>query len=162
MFKKTIMKAKKMFLRFGLLIAGLGILIQLVPYGRNHTNPPVIQEPNWDSPQTRELAKLACFDCHSNETTWPWYANIAPVSWIVQHDVDEGRRKLNFSEWSGGRREAERAHEIIETIQEGEMPPPIYLLTHPQAYLTPEEKQLLIQGLQETSQLSVANNGAQP
>ena len=73
-------------------------LIQLVPYGRSHKNPPVVQEPNWDA-QTRAIAKKACFDCHSNEVVWPWYSNIAPVSWLVQRDVDEGRRHLNFSEW---------------------------------------------------------------
>ena len=67
------------------------LLMQFVPYGRNHSNPPVISEPHWDSPQTRELAVDACFDCHSNETNWPWYSNIAPVSWMVQRHTDEGR-----------------------------------------------------------------------
>ena len=62
-----------------LAVVALALLIQLVPYGRAHTNPPVVAEPNWDSPQTRELAVRACFDCHSNETTWPWYSNIAPI-----------------------------------------------------------------------------------
>jgi hypothetical protein len=75
-------------------------LIQLVPYGRDHTNPPVVAEPAWDSPQTRALAVRACFDCHSNETVWPWYSNVAPASWLVQRDVDDGRRRLNWSEWS--------------------------------------------------------------
>ncbi len=83
--------------------AGFGLL-QLVPYGRNHTNPPVAAEPAWASAQTRALAVRACFDCHSNETTWPWYSNVAPVSWLIQRDVDEGRRRLNFSEWNTTRR----------------------------------------------------------
>ncbi len=91
----------------GVLVVGL-IAIQLVPYGRNHTNPPVQSEPNWDSPETRALAERACFECHSNETAWPWYSNIAPVSWLVQHDVDEGREKLNFSEWSTAVKKAKR------------------------------------------------------
>ena len=67
----------------GVIILGvlcLGLVIQLLPYGRDHTNPPVVAEPLWDSPQTRALAKRACFDCHSNETIWPWYTNVAPVS----------------------------------------------------------------------------------
>jgi len=64
-------------------LVGLLVVIQFVPYGRAHTNPPVAQEPIWDSPQTRELARRACFDCHSNETMWPWYSNIAPISWIA-------------------------------------------------------------------------------
>ncbi|MFQ5399993.1 MAG: heme-binding domain-containing protein [Anaerolineae bacterium] len=126
------------------------LLIQLVPYGRHHTNPPVIQEPNWDSPQTRELAQRACFDCHSNETTWPWYTNVAPFSWLAQRDVEVGRQKLNFSEWQGGRKEGERAGEIEETVLEGEMPPIFYLPANPEAILTRAEKQQLIQGLQAT------------
>ena len=54
------------------------LLIQAVPYGRNHNNPPVNREPGWDSPNTRAITKRACFDCHSNETIWPWYTWIAP------------------------------------------------------------------------------------
>ncbi len=130
---------------------GLFVLIQFVPYGRNHTNPPVVQEPVWDSPRTRELAKRACFDCHSNETVWPWYSNIAPISWLIQRDVEEGRRKLNFSEWH---RPQEGAEEVAETVREGEMPPPIYLITHPQARLSPAEKEELIRGLEATMRLS--------
>jgi hypothetical protein len=63
-----------------LILVGGFLLIQLVPYGRAHANPPVVKEPAWDSPTTRALAKRACFDCHSNETVWPWYTNVAPVS----------------------------------------------------------------------------------
>jgi hypothetical protein len=118
-------------------------LIQLVPYGRSHKNPPVVQEPNWDA-QTRAIAKKACFDCHSNEVVWPWYSNIAPVSWLVQRDVDEGRRKLNFSDWGRGGTET---GELAEVIQGGEMPPFQYTLIHTSAKLTAAEKQALIQGL---------------
>jgi hypothetical protein len=75
-------------------------LAQAVPYGRNHENPPVQAEPIWDSPRTRQLAKRACFDCHSNETTWPWYTNFAPFSWLAYNDVTGGRSALNFSEWN--------------------------------------------------------------
>ena len=76
----------------GLVLAGL-LLIQLVPVQR--TNPPVVREPNWDSVQTRDLMARACLDCHSNETNWPWYAYVAPVSWLVAHDVQEGRATVN-------------------------------------------------------------------
>ena len=79
-------------------VAGLLLLIQLVPYGRNHTNPPIVKEPDWDQPRTRELAVRACFDCHSNETHWPWYSHVAPVSWLLQWDIDEGRGVVDFSE----------------------------------------------------------------
>lgn len=79
-------------------LVALFLLIQLIPYGRQHTNPPVVAEPAWDSPQTRDLAVRACFDCLSNDTVWPWYSNVAPISWLVQRDIDEGRQRLNFSE----------------------------------------------------------------
>jgi hypothetical protein len=121
----------------------LGLLVQLIPLPGRGNNPPVTSEPNWDSPQTRALAKRACFDCHSNETVWPWYSYIAPVSWLVYNDTMEGRRRLNFSEWTSSQR---GAGEITEKIQEGEMPPAIYLPMHPAARLTAAEKQQLITG----------------
>jgi mono/diheme cytochrome c family protein len=130
-----------------LIILGLFLLIQLVPYGRNHTNPAVGQEPAWDSTQTRELAQRACFDCHSNETTWPWYSNVAPVSWLIQHDVDEGREKLNFSEWNRRQREA---REAAKTVQDGSMPRWFYVPLHPEAGLSATDKAALIKGLQTT------------
>ena len=101
-------------------------------------------EPKWDSPQTLELAKRACFDCHSNETVWPWYSNIAPVSWLIQHDVDEGRTRLDFSEWSRPQREARNA---ARQIQRGAMPLSSYLMMHPSAKLSSDEAQALIRGL---------------
>ena len=127
-------------------LVGVFLLIQLIPYGHQHTNPPVVQEPNWDSPQTRELAQRACFDCHSNEVVWPWYSNIAPVSWLVQHDVDEGLRYLNFSDWGRVR----EPYEILEVLQGGRMPPSQYLIMHPDAKLTQAEKDALVSGLQST------------
>jgi hypothetical protein len=126
----------------------LGFLaLQIIPFGKNHQNPPVVREPQWDSPRTRELAKRACFDCHSNETIWPWYSNIAPVSWLVARDVQEGRGKLNFSE--GGMIE-DGADEVISVIEEGEMPLKIYLIQHPEARLSSAETQELMDGLQKT------------
>lgn len=136
---------KKMLAIIVSALIGLFLLIQLVPYGRNHANPPVIAEPQWANPETRALAQQACFDCHSNETVWPWYSNIAPVSWLVQRDVDEGREKLNFSEWNRG---FEEADEIGEVVAEGEMPPPVFLITHPAARLSAEERQALVRGLE--------------
>jgi len=136
---------------FGIiLILGIVVvlLIQLIPYSRNHTNPPVVEEPNWDSQQTRDLAVRACFDCHSNEVIWPWYSNIAPISWLVQRDADEGRQVLNFSDWRN--HPPEEADELGEVIAEGEMPPSQYLLLHAQARLTSGEKDQLISGLYAT------------
>lgn len=138
---------KTIALGFAIAIVLVLAAIQLVPFGRDHTNPPVRQEPAWDSPTTRALAVRACFDCHSNETEWPWYTNVAPVSWLTQRHVDEGRRDLNFSEFD---RSQEEASESAETIQKGSMPPANYLLTHPAARLSPAEKQALISGLEAT------------
>lgn len=112
------------------------LLIQLVPYGRDHSNPPVVTEPKWDSQQSRDLAVRACFDCHSNESAWPWYSNIAPVSWLVQRDVDEGRRRLNFSDWASSTRRGDR---LARAMAEGEMPPFYYVWMHPTAQLTSAE-----------------------
>jgi hypothetical protein len=123
------------------------VVIQLVPYGRAHVNPPVTAEPAWDSAVTRDLAVRACFDCHSNETAWPWYSSIAPVSWLLQRHVDEGREKLNLSEWGSGEQETEDAAQLV---REGEMPPWDYLLLHPEARLSADEQQALVEGLART------------
>ena len=133
----------------GILVAG--IAIQLIPYGRSHTNPPVVREPAWNSPATRELAKKACFDCHSNETTWPWYSKIAPLSWLVYWDVVEGRKELNFSDWRDGSRKSEQAGEIVKEVLEGEMPPLQYYIAHPEARLDDRSRKLLIDGLSATA-----------
>ena len=134
-----------------LVIIVIGVLFvaaSVVINGRAHTNPPVIAEPQWDSPQTRELASRACYDCHSNETVWPWYSYFPPISNTILRDVVEGRRRLNFSKW--GTIHFEEPWEISEVIAEGEMPPKAYLPFHPQANLTQAEKQKLIQGFQAT------------
>ncbi len=131
-------------------VVGL-VVMQLVPYGRNHSNPPIILEPAWDSSDTRALAKRACFDCHSFETRWPWYSWFAPSSWLVQSDVDRGRRKLNFSEWQNGGRKGERPDKIRGEIMEDEMPPLAFRLAHPEARLSDAEKRRLIYGLTATT-----------
>jgi hypothetical protein len=88
--------------------------------------------------------KAACYDCHSNETKWPWYSKIAPVSFWVNNHVQEGREKLNFSEY--GKPQKEGDEEVAETVQEGEMPLKsyTYLGMHPEAKLTQAQKQLII------------------
>jgi len=128
-----------------LALAALLLLIQLVPY-RVH-NPPVTGEPTWDSPRTEELARAACFDCHSNEVRTPWYGHVAPVAWVVRHHVDEGRSELNFSEMDKPQKEA---HEAGEEVDEGEMPPGYYRLAHSAARLGDAELQQLARGLDAT------------
>ena len=135
------------FLKWGFIGAVvLFLVIQLVPYGRSHTNPPVTGEPNWDSPRTRTLAEAACFSCHSNETEYPWYSNVAPMSWLVQRDIDAGRAVLNFSEFD---REQE-ADEAAEVVAEGEMPPASYTLINSDARLSDAERRELVRGLEAT------------
>ncbi len=138
---------RRLILGAGAIIVIAFVAIQVVPYGRDHGNPPVTGEPPWDSAATRELAVRACFDCHSNETNWPWYSNIAPISWRLQKHVDEGREKLNFSEWGSGEQETEK---IVKVVQEGEMPPWDYLIPHAEARLSDAETQSLLDGLGRT------------
>src|ERR1700761_1656130 len=111
-------------------LGGLVVLFgvaQIIPYGRTHSNPPTIQEPAWDSPRTRELTVRACFNCHSNETKWPWYANVAPFSWVVQRDVEDARDTLNYSEWD---RSQPLADSSGTSVLQGNMPPAKYVAAH--------------------------------
>jgi len=135
------------FVRVAIAAVILFVVIQLVPYGRGHANPAVIAEPAWDSPQTRELFFRACKDCHSHETDWPWYASIAPASWLLQYDVEEGRSHFNVSRWGQGKQDADEAASMV---RKGEMPPWFYLPAHPEAQLTDAEAQALIGGLVAT------------
>ena len=141
-----------------ILVAGAAVLLlaQAVPYGRSHTNPPTTVEPRWDSPQTRELAAGACFDCHSNLTKWPWYSNIAPVSWLIQRDVNGGRVALNFSEWN---KPQDGAGDAAEAISSGSMPPWFYPIMHPKANLSKADQQRLIAGLAATFRNSPPKGG---
>jgi len=132
----------------GIIAIVVGIVaLQLVPYGRDHTNPPVLQEPNWDSLATRALAVRACYDCHSNETVWPWYSNIAPMSMMLYQDVIDGRAVLNFSEWDAAAWNDEQTDRLVEVVAKAQMPLPYYLILHPEAQLTDNETGLLINGM---------------
>lgn len=123
------------------------VLIQFVPFGHTHTNPPATKEPAWDSPDTRSLIHRACFDCHSNETVWPWYSNVAPISWLLQRDVNGGRSHLNFTQWDLPQKNAKN---VATEVKQGDMPPWFYLPMHPNARLTDAEKQALIEGAEKS------------
>jgi mono/diheme cytochrome c family protein len=130
------------WIRWGVLgVLAVFVLIQFVPYGRDHANPSVTQAAAFAPGPGLELARGACFDCHSNETEWPWYTNIAPSSWLVQRDVDEGRASLNFSEWDRPQGEPD---EMIEVIRDGDMPPTSYTLIHPEARLSDADRATLL------------------
>jgi hypothetical protein len=130
------------------------LVMQIIPYGRDHTNPDTVAEPAWDSQRTRELAERACFDCHSYRTKWPWYSHVAPFSWIVQRNVDNARTIMNFSDWS---RSWELSAQAVSSVLGREMPPRTYLLMHPEAVLSDREKIELAYGLQRTFGLPQQN-----
>ena len=100
-------------------VGGLVLGIQFIPVFPR-TNPPTITRLPWDSPTTEAFARASCFDCHSNETHWPWYSYIAPVSWVIVRDVNQGREQLNFSELTSD----DGPGPLIKRINNGSMPPP--------------------------------------
>ena len=125
-------------------LAAVFVALQLVPYGRDHTNPPVTQDAPWTSAEARRIAVASCYDCHSNETNWRWYSHVAPVSWLVRDDVTEGREALNFSEWD---RRQDESDDLVESVTDGAMPPRSYLLMHPSARLSGAEKERFLAAL---------------
>lgn len=120
------------------------LAIQLVPYGWTHSNPPVTSDAPWPDPAAEAIARESCYSCHSNETEWPAYSYVAPMSWLVRRDVDQGRAELNFSEWGTTDGDADDA---IDEIEDGAMPPRQYTLIHRSAQLTDEEAATLLAAL---------------
>lgn len=137
-----------MKLKSSLLVIIAFVAIQFIPYGHQHSNPPVATEPAWNSPQTRELFYRTCGDCHSHETAWPWYSHIAPASWLVERDVLEAREHFNVSRW--GLQEKNEGHEAAEEFKDGEMPPWFFRIAHPETWLSDSEEQNLLAGLRST------------
>ena len=123
------------------------LVIQVIPYYKPEPNPPVSQEPNWDSPETRAMVKQYCFQCHSNETTWPWYSKVAPSSWLLAYDVAAARSRANFSEWD---KQPTRLGEMIEQVSSGEMPPFQYTTFHPDAKMDAATQEAFIAALKRT------------
>ena len=116
----------------------------------NKTNPKVekakdflaIAQPPAD---IEKIIRSACYDCHSNETVYPWYSNVAPVSWFLEHHIEEGREHLNFSVWGDypEKKANHKLHECEEEVEEGEMPLNSYTWTHGDAKLSSEQKEKL-------------------
>lgn len=125
-------------------LVGAFALAQLVPYGWERPNPPVVQDAPWPSASAASLARSSCYDCHSNEVRWPLQAHVAPSSWLVRRDVDLGRDELNFSEWDDHDSEADDA---ADAVLDGSMPPRRYTLLHPGAALSDEERVRLADAL---------------
>ena len=124
----------------------LGVLflaIQFVPV--NKVNLPVEEEIEAPA-DVATILRESCYDCHSGETRWPWYSHLAPVSWLIAHDVDEGGEYLNLSTWNryGPEQRAELLEEICDEVVEGAMPPWYYLPMHRGARLSEADRARLL------------------
>jgi Haem-binding domain len=133
---------KRVVTRVGVAVVVVFAAIQFVPMDRS--NPAVESEVPAPEP-VRSVLRRACYDCHSNETVWPWYSRVAPVSWLVAHDVHEGREALNFSAWTqlSEKKQAKVLHKTWEEVSQGEMPPGTYLVMHGEAQLSLDDRTLI-------------------
>jgi hypothetical protein len=137
------MKKKLKWIFVGLIV-GFGLLQFTNPA---RTNPPVVNDlPATNAPPAiAALLHAACYDCHSNESKWPWYSHLAPVSWLIAQDVNEGRQHLNFSDWpQDADRAAKKLDRINEVLDYREMPPKKYTALHPEARLSEAQRQALL------------------
>jgi hypothetical protein len=125
-----------------LILLAIFVAIQFVPVPRS--NPPVTGEIT-APPEVKEVLRRSCYDCHSNETVYPWYSRVAPGSWLLARDVREGRKELNFSAWQQMQqaRQNRRRKGIWKEVASGEMPPWFYLPLHPAAKLSDADKAVL-------------------
>jgi hypothetical protein len=126
-------------------VAATFVVIQFVPYGWWHENPPVVHDTPWPNARAERIARVSCYDCHSNESKWPVYSYVAPMSWLVHNDVAEGRAELNFSEWPLNDKQLDDA---IDAIEDDAMPPGQYSVIHRNARLTDAEERVLIDALE--------------
>lgn len=130
-------------------LIGLVIVIQLIPSGRPaiiDENPNDLFQNNQIPDSVENLVKAACYDCHSNESKFPWYAYVAPVSWLVNRDINIGREHMNFSDWESFSKvdKAKYLGELAEEVEDGVMPMPIYILMHPEAKLTVKQREMIV------------------
>ena len=139
---------KRMLKRIGFSVLVILVAIQVIRPAR--TNPVVdetrtIQANTRMNPEVAAVLERACYDCHSSRTTWPWYSQIAPVSWLLVSDVNDGRQNLSLSDWGtyDPQKKASKLQAICEEIEKDDMPLKSYLVLHPQAKLTGSDKQLL-------------------
>jgi len=143
------MKRSFRFLRWlVILLAAAFVGIQFVRPAR--TNPPInpaqsIEANQHISPQVAAILDRSCNDCHSNKTVWPWYTNVAPVSWFLTNHVNEGRRNMNLSAWGSydKDKQSRRLRDMCEQVQDGNMPLSTYTPLHPSAKLSPADVQTI-------------------
>ena len=140
------------------ILLALAVIFVLIQFIRpSLANPPVDPAKKLQTtPEIGAILDRSCRDCHSNETAWPWYTNIAPVSWWLADHVKDGRRELNFSEWNGytARRKTRKLKEICDEVKDGDMPLNYYLPLHPEAKLSTADRQTLCTWAQQLSATS--------
>jgi hypothetical protein len=135
----------KLSLKTAALTAALTLMAAQMVRPDTH-NPPVDPKKNfWNDrsvdPRVAGILKRACADCHSHETQWPWYVQISPMNWFMQRHVEQGRAKLNLSDWSGASQD--QIEEIYDSVKKNKMPLSSYLLAHPKARLSQADRDLL-------------------
>lgn len=143
------------------ILLGLAVALVVIQFFRiDKTNPPVEATQDFlniaaPSAEIATLIKDACYDCHSHETKYPWYSNVAPISWMVAHHIEEGREHLNFSKWGtfSAKKRAHKIEECYEEVEKGEMPMYAYVLLHSEAKMTDEQKSALIAWFKEREAL---------
>jgi hypothetical protein len=124
-------------------MCGITVLVVIQFFRPPRTNPPSDPASSFEAvlsphPDVSAAVRGACMDCHSNETSWPWYSNISPVSWLISHDVVDGRAHLNLSEWSfySPERSRSRIAEMCTEVRDGKMPMWQYTTVHPKARMS--------------------------
>ena len=134
-----------------ILLSLIAIFLVLQLVRPEKTNPIAASAPPQFPENIQPILQRACYDCHSNETVWPWYSNITPVSFFLTHHVEDARKELNFSEWENykPKRKKRKFKEIVEQVKETEMPLPSYLLIHTNAKLSDEEMKTLCSWAEE-------------
>ena len=129
--------------KIGIALLAVVIIIQFIPVSREN---PALGQLVPSTPEVLTILKRSCFDCHSNETVWPWYSHVAPMKFLVAHDVEEGREHLNLSEWNQieGYDSMDLAEELQEVMEEKAMPLKPYLLMHPEARMSDKDREVLM------------------
>ena len=159
---------RKLFTLKKILIALLLIFLVMQVFRIKKDNPPVIAEQDfihiYNPPKDiRQIIESACYDCHSNATEYPWYSNVAPISWWLKDHINQGREEMNFSEWATfkEKKKARRIKQCAELVEEEEMPLPSYTWIHEDARLDAEQRAKLAQwfeGLAERKSGAEARN----
>lgn len=144
----------------------LAVVFIIIQFFRiDKTNPPVNEGMDFlkikNTPENiATVIRTSCYDCHSNETVYPWYSNVQPVAWFLKSHIDDGRKHLNFSTFSTyePKKQAHKLEEAVEMIEQDKMPLESYILGHPEAKLSPENKTMLIQYFKKIQQDTERSN----